>query len=292
MKTKHFEPEMILIPAGEFLMGSDPQKDQDAYNDEQPQHTVYLPDYSMAKTPVTNVQYAAFVERTNHSQPEHWEAGKPPRGKEDHPVVHVSWHDAVAYCNWLAETTGKPYRLPTEAEWEKGARGTDGRICPWGDEWDAERCNTVEGGSGDTTPVGAYPEGASPYGVQDMCGNVWEWTADWYNEKQGIREVRGGSWHGYGRFARCAYRGRFFPVPFLFNLGFRVVVSLASSESCPADPERLRLLEAVAEAMRSVLDVYDPPGFAVVDGYEEQLWKAVEAGDNALSDLDKMEIGR
>ena len=243
MKTKHFEPEMILIPAGEFLMGSDPQKDQDAYNDEQPQHTVYLPDYSMAKTPVTNGQYAAFVERTNHSQPEHWEAGKPPRGKDGHPVVHVSWHDAVAYCNWLAETSGKPYRLPSEAEWEKGARGTDGRIYPWGDEWDADRCNSWEGRKRGTTPVGAYPEGASPYGLLDMSGNVWEWTAYWHNEKQGVRVVRGGSWLGYAGLARCAVRDWDIPDYFYNNLGFRVVVSLASSESCPADPWRTQLDE-------------------------------------------------
>ena len=91
-------------------------------------------------------------------------------------MVHVFWHDAVAYFNWLAEVTSKPYRLPSEAEWEKGARGSDGRIYPWGDQWDVKRCNSLESGKRDTTPVGAYTQGASPYGCLDMAGNVWEWT--------------------------------------------------------------------------------------------------------------------
>ena len=126
------EPDMILIPAGEFLMGSDPRVDKAAREDEQPQHTLHLPDYYLAKTPVTHVQYAAFVHATSHQWPDHWKGRKPPRDKEDHPVVYVSWHDAVAYCNWLAEVTDKPYRLPSEAEWERGARGSDRRIYPWG----------------------------------------------------------------------------------------------------------------------------------------------------------------
>jgi formylglycine-generating enzyme required for sulfatase activity len=222
-----FEPEMVLIPAGEFLMGSDPEKDQDASNDEQPQHTLDLPDYYIAKTPVTNAQYAAFVEVTGPKKPEGWTKGKPAKGKEEHPVVNVSWHDAVAYCNWLTETTGRVYRLPSEAEWEKGARGTEGRIYPWGNRWDAELCNA--GGAGDTTPVGAYPDGASPYGLLDMAGNVWEWTLslwgeDWrnpafkypYDAEDGredpeagddIRRVlRGGSWYYVQGTTRCAYR--------------------------------------------------------------------------------------
>jgi formylglycine-generating enzyme required for sulfatase activity len=219
-----FEPEMILIPAGEFLMGSDPEIDQYAVEYEQPQHTVYLPDYYIAKTPVTNAQYAVFVKETNHSQPDHWKKGQPPRDKQGHPVVDVSWQDAVAYCYWLTKKTGRTYQLPTEAEWEKAARGTDGRIYPWGNQWDAKRCNTDESGKDGTTPVRAYPDGASPYGLLDIAGNVWEWCAtkwkksypydvtedEWtaeYLEGSGVRVLRGGSW-GYDLdFSRCACRG-------------------------------------------------------------------------------------
>jgi len=236
-RPQPFEPEMVLIPAGEFLMGSDPSVDQDAYDDEQPQHTLYLPDYYLAKTPVTSAQYAAFVQATGHEEPEDWKGGKPPRGKEDHPVVYVSWHDAVAYCRWLSEVTGKTYRLPSEAEWEKGARGSDGRIYPWGNQWDAKRCNSDEGGKEDTTPVGAYPQGASPYGLLDMAGNVFEWTRsikkDYpYNsedgrenfEAEGPRVLRGGAFGNDRRYVRCAFRDWDLPSNRWYPHGFRVVV--------------------------------------------------------------------
>jgi formylglycine-generating enzyme required for sulfatase activity len=137
-----FEPEMILIPAGEFLMGSDPQQDKDARDDEQPQHRLFLPAYYLAKTPVTNTQYRAFVLATGHEEPEYWTKANPPYGKEDHPVVHISWYDARDYCQWLLAVTGRGYELPSEAEWEKGARGADGRIYPWGNQWDTTRCNS------------------------------------------------------------------------------------------------------------------------------------------------------
>jgi formylglycine-generating enzyme required for sulfatase activity len=169
-------------------MGSDAKKDNDAFDDEQPQHRLHLPDYAIAKTPVTNAQYLAFVQAAGHRKPGHWKKGKPPKNKQDHPVVNVSWHDAMAYCRWLAETTGKPYRLPSEAEWEKAARGDkDDRIYPWGDEPpDDTRCN-FGANVGGTTPVGQYSQqGDSPYGCVDMAGNVWEWTLSlWgtYGEK-------------------------------------------------------------------------------------------------------------
>jgi formylglycine-generating enzyme required for sulfatase activity len=242
------EPELILIPAGEFLMGSDPKKDEDARDNEKPQHTLYLPDYYLAKTPVTNAQYAAFVEASGHGRPRHWEGRKPPSGKEDHPVVYVSWRDAVDYCNWLAEVTGKAYRLPSEAEWEKAARGTDGRIYPWGNGRDPKRCNSWEGGRQETTPVGAYSQGASPYGLLDMVGNVWEWTQTlWGKERDkpdfkypykpddgrenlkagnDVRRVfRGGSWRSLQRDARCASRGTNIPVGLYVGVGFRVCVA-------------------------------------------------------------------
>jgi len=246
VRSQPFEPEMILISAGEFLMGSDPSLDRDALDAEQPQHELYLPDYYLAKTPVTNAQYAAFVQATGYRRPYYWKGGNPSKGKEDHPVVRVSWQNAVDYCNWLSEVTGQSYRLPSEAEWEKGARGSDGHIYPWGNQWDAKRCNSYEGGKKDTTSVGTYSEGASPYGVLDMAGNVWEWTQslwgkDWqrpsfkypYNPEDGredleaesLRVVRGGSFVNCEWSVRCAARIRSVPNDFLEIFGFRVVVS-------------------------------------------------------------------
>jgi formylglycine-generating enzyme required for sulfatase activity len=171
-----FEPEMILIPVGEFLMGSDPQQDENAFDHEQPQHRLALPDYYLAKTPVGHAQYRAFVLATGRKASYGWTNRIPPRGEEDHPVVNVTWYDAMNYCQWLSEVTGRNYGLPSEAEWEKGARGTGGRIYPWGNQWDATRCNSKESGLKKTISVHAYPQGASPNGVLDMAGNVCEWT--------------------------------------------------------------------------------------------------------------------
>jgi formylglycine-generating enzyme required for sulfatase activity len=236
-----FEPELILIPAGEFLMGGDPKRDKQTEEDEQPQHSLYLPDYFIAKTPVTNAQYAVFVQATERHAPEHWESDNPPKGTEGHPVVNVYWEEAVAYCKWLAERTSKPYRLPSEAEWEKAARGTDGRIYPWGNNWDAKRCNTEEGGSDFTTPVNQFsPQGDSPYGCVDMAGNVWEWTRSlWdkypYDPSDGreglivgdevLRVLRGGSWHFNRNLARCACRHWREPNFCWGDIGFRVCVA-------------------------------------------------------------------
>jgi formylglycine-generating enzyme required for sulfatase activity len=253
-----FEPELVLIPAGEFLMGSDPSVDKDASEDEQPQHTLYLPDYYMAKTPVTNAQYAAFLQATNHKMPYGWVNRQPREGREENPVIIEPWHDAVAYCNWLSEATGRVYRLPTEAEWEKAARGPDGRIFPWGNQWNEKRCNTKEGskyntgflGGSDTTPVGSYSDGASSYGLLDMAGNVWEWTLslwgkDWkttdfkypYNAKDGrenlevrdkvYRVLRGGSCNFNLNFARCACRYRDVPHMRVSYFGFRPVAPIS-----------------------------------------------------------------
>src|SRR6185437_17051539 len=132
----------------------------------------------------------------------------------------VSWSDAMAYVVWLAQLTGQPWRLPTEAEWEKAARGTDGRIYPWGDEFDKARCNTRESGIGTTSPIGRYPNGESPYHVQDMTGNVWEWTSSLfqpypYRKNDGReninstenRVLRGGSWDDNPLGTRAAFRG-------------------------------------------------------------------------------------
>ena len=237
-RQQPFEPELVLIPAGEFLMGSDPEKDEHARDEELPQHRLYLPNYYMSKTTVTNAQYLAFVQAAGDDPPGHWEGGKPPAGQENHPVVNVSWHDAMAYCRWLAEVTGKPYRLPSEAEWEKGARGTDGRIYPWGDEWDAKRCNASQGAGDGTTPVESYPQGASPYGLLDMTGNVWEWCHSLfrpypYNAEDGrenaeaddMHVLRGGAFCFDAKDVRCASRHWHYPLYWHLSVGFRLVLA-------------------------------------------------------------------
>lgn len=235
-----FEPEMIFIPAGEFLMGSDPAEDVLARDDEQPQHRLYLPAYYIAKTPLSNDQYLAFVQATECQPPDHWRGGKPPTGQGDHPVTWITWRDAVAYCDWLADATGRPYSLPSEAEWEKAAswdaETEQKRIYPWGGEWDAARCSTSESDIGNTTPVGAYPEGASAYGLLDMAGNVWEWTRSLYRTylynatdgREGLgptgrRILRGGSFVNTRILARCSYRPGYYPDR-LRSYGFRVVL--------------------------------------------------------------------
>jgi formylglycine-generating enzyme required for sulfatase activity len=241
ISPQFFEPEMVLIPEGEFLMGSDPAKDKDASHNEHPQHRVYLPAYYVAKTPVTNAQYAFFLWSADHDQPEHWESVQLAGSERNHPVVNVTWHDVQAYCQWLTSLTGKHYCPPTEAEWEKAARGTDGRIYPWGDQWDPTRCNTREAGTARTSPVSAHPDGASPYGALDMAGNVAEWTFSLFREypydpddgredpkPQGDdrRVLRGGSAEYPKERARCASRnwlGQDFCWCFV---GFRVALPL------------------------------------------------------------------
>ena len=214
--------ELIRIPAGEFLMGSDPAQDEDAQDDEQPQHRVYVPEYSIGKYPVTNEQYAAFVKATGYEASGHWGKGEIPSGKENHPEVYVFWDDAVAYCQWLSEATGQNLRLPTEAEWEKAARGTDGRIYPWGNEWDPTRLNSLEGGPEDTMPVGHYsPGGDSPYGVADMAGNVWEWCTDGNNDR--ARVLRGGAFNSNASWVRCATRSGDIRLIWYRYYGLRVV---------------------------------------------------------------------
>lgn len=235
------EMEFMHIPAGEFLMGSDPAKDKEAYPDEQPQHKVYLSEFYMGKYPVMNEQYNAFVKGKGKKKLSgHFTM---PEGKEKHPAVNVTWSDAQAFCEWLAQESGKLCRLPSEAEWEKAARGDKGLIYPWGNAWDKQKCNMRETGIGDTTPVGQFsPAGDSPYGCVDMVGNVWEWCADWFAEdtysrrsgrverdphgpETGVaRVLRGGSFSYDRGYCRCACRGRSRPRLWGGSLGFRVVV--------------------------------------------------------------------
>jgi len=161
---------MIAIPAGDFVMGTDNQR---ANIQDQPAHHVKLPAYRIDKYLVTNAQYARFVAATGHRPPLDWKDGKIPDGELLHPVTMVSWYDASSYAAWAKK------RLPTEAEWEKAARGPKGRRWPWGDSMDATRLNTYYS-VGHATDVTAYPRGASPYGVLDMAGNVSQWVEDDY----------------------------------------------------------------------------------------------------------------
>jgi formylglycine-generating enzyme required for sulfatase activity len=232
------EPDMVLIAGGEFWMGSDAQQDQIAYEAEQPQQRVHLPDYHIARTPTTNAQYAAFVKASGHLAPSYWEEGNMPEGKEDYPVAYVSWYDAVAYCKWLSQKRSRMYCLPSEAEWEKAARGIDGEIYPWGDVWDPARCNSKESDPDEPTLVQAYPDGGSPYGLLDMAGNVWEWTnsltmpypydaTDGREDPQafGKRVLRGGAYYSTARRVRCAYRDNGYPEDSRGSYGFRVVLA-------------------------------------------------------------------
>jgi formylglycine-generating enzyme required for sulfatase activity len=236
---KFIEPELVRVPAGEFWMGSDKSKDPDAYDNEFPQHRLNLPEFWIAKYPVTNEEYRPFLlANPQQYKPNGWDGSNFPTGKERHPVVSITWYDTLAYCRWLAEMTGKSYRLPSEAEWEKAARGTDGRIYPWGNPWDTERCNTFDKGPGTTTPVGQYsPKGDSPYGCADIAGNVWEWTHSLlnpykYNAEDGredektkdCRVLRGGSFVDGARLTRCAQRHWRGQGSTYFGVGFRVMV--------------------------------------------------------------------
>ncbi len=205
---------MVYIPGGQFMMGSTGQEGKMGFQigvDEVPQHKVEMKPFYIDRYEVTNAQYQKFIDATGRPTPvDHhdptfysWVNNKPPAGQENHPVVYVSWYDADAYCRW----TGK--RLPTESEWEKAARGTDGRAWPWGDTFDGTKCNVYEFSPLWTTPVGSYPEGVSPYGVYDMCGNVAEWTDSWYQPYPGSKLQRA----SFGEHFKVA-RGGAWPLPY------------------------------------------------------------------------------
>ncbi len=192
---------MVLIPAGEFLMGSKPADGAVGIQigvDELPQQRVFLKGFFIDRYEVTNSRYLAYVEATGAYRPATWKGGRLPDGQENFPVVDTDWYDARAYCAWAGK------RLPTESEWEKAARGTDGRLFPWGNQFDLKKANTMESGLGWTKAVGSYPDNVSPYGVYDMIGNVAEWVDDWYHPYPGstlMRDafgkhpvLRGGSW--------------------------------------------------------------------------------------------------
>jgi len=258
--------EMVWVPGGDFLMGSTDEQvaveveryerfekgKKDAYSfaagkwvfdSEKPQRKVYLDGYWIYKYPVTVAQYRKFAQDTNRKMPT-----APSWGWNDnHPMVMINWKDAADYAKWAGVS------LPTEAQWEKAARGTDGRRYPWGDAWDSAKCtNSVENQMSSTQPVVNHPAGASPYGAMDMAGNVWEWCADWFDpdyyksaparnpagpsaavefnvigmgSAKGARVLRGGSWYyDYFDYAfRCSYRYFLDPSMRYYNYGFRCV---------------------------------------------------------------------
>jgi len=233
--------EMIFVPGAEFLMGAN-----DGPPNRQPQHKVTVSDFYLDRWPVTNTEYKEFVEATGHTVPNYevswcdtrgynWDAERRmyPEGKADHPVVLVTWEDAMAYAAWAGK------RLPTEAEWERAARSLQNYRYPWGDDHLPGLCNCRDAGLGGTSPVGMFsPDGDSVEGVMDMVGNVWEWTNSLFHpypyaandgrenrQAPGFRVLRGGSWLNDASVADCLSRldGDF---QFYNNVGFRCAVSV------------------------------------------------------------------
>lgn len=253
---------LARIPAGEYLMGA-----ADADANERPVRRVYISEFLIGRFPVTNDEYARFVRATNYRPPAvfelpliaagrrealfrdiapqyAWSDGEPPPGLGSHPVVLVRYEDAEAYCQWASDELGRRFRLPTEAEWEKAARGgSDGMRYPWGNDIDPSRCNfladaTLKRQRG-TRPTGTYPP--NNFGLYDVIGNVWEWVSDWYaddyysvgemHDPRGpasgtLRIVRGGSWvNDDVSMLRCAYRHTIPADTYAYSVGFRIACS-------------------------------------------------------------------
>ncbi len=237
------DQHMIAIPAGQYIAGSTPEERAAAYEayletahhdtarenhwfeGEEDRHVALLPAYRIDLMPVTQVEYAEFVAQTHAHPPAidqpawqaqgfaqdfavvqrfSWLDGRPPQGREDHPVVLITWREASAYCTWRGELVGEERRLPSEAEFEKAARGDNGLAYPWGNVYDASKLNSAIEGPGDTTPVGQYIAGKSPYGALDVAGNVFQWTSTQF--KDGEMTVKGSAWEDYGGVGRGASR--------------------------------------------------------------------------------------
>ena len=237
-----YEPELVQIPAGPFLMGSD-----NANPEEAPLHRVELETYAICRYPITNEQFARFVWDTGRVADKalRWQGNEPPEDKLNHPVSGVTWYEALAYCEWLEAQSGRTYRLPNEAQWEKAARGEDGRRYPWGNEWQEGRCNTGD----DFTAVDAFAA-QNAYGCYDMAGNAREWTLTawgkqmsapdrafaypWQADRRNDPDLPSTIWRIYrgGRFSepagyRCSARGAYLPDkrgPKSNRHGFRVVL--------------------------------------------------------------------
>jgi formylglycine-generating enzyme len=259
-------PQLATIPAGPFVMGSD-----DGAADERPAHSVYLDAFAIGVRPVTNAEYGRFVRETGYRPPAiddlplvvraggdereqtfrsaagvyTWIGGQPPQNRQSHPVTLVRWDDASAYCRWLSQAIGRPVRLPTEAEWEKAARGgLEGKRYPWGDALDRTRANFLSDPgqkmAQGTTECSTYPPNG--FGLFDMAGNVWEWVLDWYDARfyraspqrnpggpsEGqFRIVRGGGWLAAdAAMLTCSHRHQVPPDTYSYGIGFRVVAGV------------------------------------------------------------------
>ena len=239
MKIEILNYPLVEIPAGPFTMGTYPTGLRKT-DPEEPQRSVTLDAYAIGIYQITNTQYAQFIKGTEYRQPIYWADDR--FNNKDHPVVGVSWSDTQLFLEWLNELSGQTYRLPTEAEWEKAARGTDGREYPWGNNWDANRANTSEVGNKMLKPVGSYPDGISPFGCYDMAGNAYDWCSDWFHIEtykyaptenpmgavDGRRKViRGGSWQPRGEYAaRCANRAAKEPANASHNISFRIAIDV------------------------------------------------------------------
>jgi formylglycine-generating enzyme required for sulfatase activity len=246
------EPEShsptVAVPAGGFIMGEAGRHTDRPFE-------LTLPAYRIGLHPVTNEEYSEFTDDGGYTErwrsvwtdagwryiqdfelvaPRRW--GQRNGDEPNHPVVGVSWYEARAYCGWLRAKTARFFALPTEAQWERAARGKDGRCYPWGDRWEQGRCNSAEAGVGHTTAVTQFPAGRSDCGVYDMAGNVWEWCSSAFRsypyrrddgredpDAVGVRVVRGGSWFARREFAGCAYRNFLTEGMRADHLGFRVV---------------------------------------------------------------------
>ncbi|MDH4228872.1 MAG: formylglycine-generating enzyme family protein [Nitrospirota bacterium] len=235
--------DMVHVPGGPFVLGDDSR-----HPDEGPMQEWTVDEFWLDRLEVTNDDYHRYTVATGRPAPSHWKGSLPPDAIGSHPVTYVSWYDARDYCAWRGK------RLPTEFEWEKAARGTDGLKFPWGDIFDAKLGNSPQSGIGHTTPVGSFPKGASPYGAMDMAGNVWEWTDSWYRPYPGnqrsnpnygevYRIVRGGSWYDC-EFYKCGIsaptfnRGFFIPNTQNDTFGFRCAVAPPAGASGSVRPKK------------------------------------------------------
>ena len=240
---------MVLVPAGKFIMGTNRTDTENThlkigtvkplYKDQHPEHKVHLDAFYIDQYEVTNLEYKKFIDATQFPElPGHWEEGEFPKGGKDLPVTNITWREALTYALWAGK------RLPSEAQWEKAARGTDGRLFPWGDEYQKGWANVGVDGAKALVPGGGFPKDMSPYGLYDMAGNVMEWTSSWYQSYPGnnyqfkkfgkeFKVLRGNGFQKGGHYFLEAYRYTFYrteakPDEYFENVGFRCVIPITS----------------------------------------------------------------